>query len=198
MRASYQSAPFERLGEPLPREVIRSAGALRVALDVQLAAEQDASRARQGLYDLLDGALPDDHFWCYQVRDEQEVGLAVPESEAVHKARIARGRVILGKIILLPPDTYSHIAELVPLIPNWNPRRVKPLLLEKTQRVRVALPDLGNITKVDWDIADELVGNEEQVVDPGELVNIFRTRKRGDPSRQHASRQRGKVLLRSV
>jgi len=198
MRPCYQNLPAgEHVGEPLPDELVRSVSAIRSALDAQLAAAQDASYARQKAYNMVN-ALPGDHYFCYMVGKEQELGLVTTDSEVVHKARIARGRVALGRVILFLPDTYTHVGELTPLVPNWNPRRIKPLLTERTQRVRIALSDLGNITEIDSETANKLVGDGERVIDPGELVNIFRTRKRGDLSRQHASRSRGAVVLRSV
>lgn len=169
------------LGERLPDDLVQGGRDLRAALDRQLAAVQDTGRARQGVYTAL-RKLPDDRYFCYQVREEGELGLVVPESRAIHKARIMPGRVALGKIVRFLPDTYTHIGELVPLVPNPRDNRIKSLRAEKT-RVCIALFDLakdGNLTTVDEETATALVDKEYTVIDPAELVNIFRTRSRAN------------------
>lgn len=167
------------LGEPLPDDLVQAGCDLRTALDRQLAAVQDTSRVRQSVYTAL-RRLPEDRYFCYQVREEGELGLVMPESHAVYKARITPGRVALGKIVRFPPDAYTHTGELVPLVPNPRDNRIKPLRAEKT-RVCIALFDLakdGNLTTIDAKTAATLVDDDYTVIDPAELVNIFRTRRR--------------------
>lgn len=163
----------------MPDDLVQGASDLRTALDRQLAAVQDTGRARQSVYTAL-RKLPDDRYFCYQVGEEGALGLVVPESPAIHKVRITPGRVALGKVVRFPPDTYSHIGELVPLVPNPRDTRKKPLRAERT-RVCIALFDLakdGNLTTIDTKTAAALVDDDYAVIDPAELVNIFRTRGR--------------------